>query len=365
MDMSGAYDETCPPHVWEPIINDLRSRFGGFEVPGEAFDPSVAPRELLRAYGLPPRPDAKTQPLLRRVWNKGFGRPIALRSFMFETALVRASIYRPSSRQADRASPEETRFEKSSNWSGAYITANRYRKFMQVWGHWRIPSNLHVPPTPFAGEPGISYMCSNWIGLDGQRRYLDSSLPQIGTASTLLADGTTTAEAWTQWWARGDADTAPLPIGLKVAPGDEVLCVLTALDPQTVVFVMVNLSAVPVPEGMAVLGISPSVTLSDNSVVHPDIAGATAEWIVERPRVLGQSTQYNFPDYRHTEFSSCVAIEADSVDISSLVRGVPQELRGERFIRMFDVLANPSRTAYISMPRKLNDTSIGVKYGGF
>jgi hypothetical protein len=29
------------------------------------------------------------------------------------------------------------------------------------------------------------------------------------------------------------------------------------------------------------------------------------------------------------------------------------------------VLLDPTRTAFISMPRKLDDTSICVKYGGF
>src|SRR5262249_46126254 len=42
----------------------------------------------------------------------------------------------------------------------------------------------------------------------------------------------------TQWWARGIANTAPvrLPPPFTVAPGDQVLSVLTASDPQNVVF---------------------------------------------------------------------------------------------------------------------------------
>ena len=55
-------------------------------------------------------------------------------------------------------------------------------QFMQIWGVWTIPGNLKLPPAPFQGPPGIDYVCSNWIGLDGQRLYLDSSLPQIGTS---------------------------------------------------------------------------------------------------------------------------------------------------------------------------------------
>ena len=53
------------------------------------------------------------------------------------------------------------------------------------------------------------------------------------------------------------------------------------------------------------------------------------------------------------------------MDISSLSKGLTQELRGARRIRMFDLLVNPARTEFISMPRKQSDTAIRVKYGSF
>jgi peptidase A4-like protein len=344
------------------IADDLQKRFHGFEVPDELFDPATASPALLRKYGLPPKPDPDRQPFLRKTWERGFGAPLMLQEFIFSRDRVQATIYRLHVRQADHRPFAETRFETSSNWSGAYIAANRDKRSLQIWGVWTIPANLKLPPAPFQGPPGIDYLCSNWIGLDGQRRYFDSSLPQIGTVSTLEADGTTTAQAWTQWWARGNANTAPLPLGLAVAPGNQVLSVLTALDSQTVSFVMVNLSAMT---AMAVQGTAPTVTLADGTQATPDIAGATAEWIVERPAIPGQPTRYNFPDYGQTEFDLCVAIEGDDVDIFSLFGGLSQDLRGARFIRMYDRLNGPQRTAFISMPRKLNDTAISVRYGGF
>ena len=145
-----------------------------------------------------------------------------------------------------------------------------------------------------------------------------------------------------------------------------MLSVLTASDAQTVIFVMVNLSTMT---SMAVMGTAPTVTLPDGTNATPDIAGATAEWIVERPAIpghpSGQPPVYNFPDYGHTEFDLCVAVEGDGVDIFSLFGGLPQQLEGARRIRMFDVLFNPARTAFISMPRKLDDTTLLVRYGGF
>lgn len=360
--MSGA--DTGPAQaedVPDEILEDLIDRFHGFPVPEGLFDPSTASPALLRKYGLPPRPDPDEHPFLRQTWDQGFGAPLTLKEFSFHRDLVLATTYRLQPRQADLIPFAETRFETSSNWSGAYITANRDKQFLQIWGVWVVPDHLKVPPAPFQEPAGTDYRCANWIGLDGQRLYFDSSLPQIGTVSKLRANGATTAQAWTQWWARGIANPVPLPLGLAVVPGNRVLSVLTAWDAQTVIFVMVNLSTMT---GMAVKGDAPTIT-QDGINATPDIAGATAEWIVERPAIPGEHRMYNFPDYGHTKFDLCVAVEGDGVDIFSLFGGVPQELQSARRIRMFQVLFNPARTAFISMPRKLDNTAVSVRYGGF
>ncbi len=282
---------------------------------------------------------------------------------------MEATDYRPQVRRRAERLIAETRFETSPNWAGAYITANQGKHFLQIWGVWTIPANLTLPPQPFQGPGGIPYVCANWIGLDGQRFYFDSSLPQIGTSST-LANGATTVQAWTQWWARqrgiNNTPPVPLPSPFTVAPGNQVSAVLTATDPTTVVCVMVNLSTRP-PTAMPVEITAPPVNLPDETTAMPEIAGATAEWIVERPAIPGQSppTLYNLPDYHKTEFDFCVAVEGDSVNIASLLTGMPQELEGERLIRMFDVLQNPNRTAYISMTKRKSDTAVRVRYGGF
>jgi hypothetical protein len=190
----------------------------------------------------------------------------------------------------------------------------------------------------------------------------------MGTVSILQPDGTTTAESWAQWWARSSADTAPVPLGLAVAPGDNVACVLTAWSSTSVRGVMVNLSTSP-PTAVPVMMDAPMVTLPDGSSVQPEIAGATAEWIVERPKVLPQPNQppsrFNFPDYGQSGFDLCLAVEGDSVDIFSLFTGVPQDLTGARQIRMFEVLNNPTRTQYISMASKLDDLTLLTNYGSF
>jgi Peptidase A4 family len=364
MAMSGADDgRATATTVPVGVIDDLKKRFVAFPTPPDRFDPVSASAMELNKYGLPPRPDPNTQPLLRQVWDRGFGAPLTLLEFRLEVEKIEETRYRPQLRQAKERPVSETRFETSSDWSGAYITANEGKQFVQIWGMWKIPGNLKVPPLRFQGPPGVDYICSNWIGLDGQRFYLDSSLPQIGTLSQLQPDGSTTVQAWTQWWARYNSATTPVPLPLPVAPGNLVLSVLTALDPRTVVLAMVNLSTL---NAMAVTATAPTVQLPPyNTTATPEIAGATAEWIVERPAIPGQTTRYNFPDYGETEFDFCIAVEGASVGIASLLTWTPQVLRGARLIRMFDVLPDPTRTAFISMPRKLNDTAVGVAYGGF
>jgi hypothetical protein len=356
--------ELVPPTV----IEDLKKRFHGFPVPDGLFNPATASQAQLREFGLPPRPDPVAQPLLRQVWNRGFGEPLKLQQFSVDERLIEDTGYRPQIRYVKERPIAETRFEKSLNWSGAYITANRGKEFIQIWGLWTIPSNLKLPPPSFQGPPEIDYVCSNWIGLDGQRRYLDSSLPQVGTSSTLKANGTITAQAWTQWWARersiNNTPPIPFPPPFTVAPGDQVFSVLTASDPQNVVLVMVNLSTQP-PMATSANATPPSVQLPDGTMAIPEIAGATAEWIVERPAIPGQPIFFNFPDYGVTGFDLCMAVEGDGVEIVSLIGGLPQDLQGARFIRMYDRLKDPRRTAFISMPERTSDTALQISYGGF
>ena len=357
--------ELVPPTV----IEDLKKRFHGFPVPDGPFNPATASQEQLREFGLPPRPDPVTQPLLRQIWDRGFGEPLSLQQFSVDERLVEETGYRPQGGYAKERPMAETRFETSLNWSGAYITANRAKEFVQILGIWTIPSNLKLPPDPFKGPEGSDYVCSNWIGLDGQRRYLDSSLPQIGTSSTLNADGTITAQAWTQWWARGrginNTPPAPLPPPFNVAPGDQVMAVVTVNDPRTVTCVMVNLSSQPLPTATSVNATAPPVPLQDGTTAFPEIAGATAEWIVERPAIPGQTIFFNLPDYGVTGFDLCMGVEGDGIEILSLVGGVPQDLQGARFIRMYDRLKDPRRTAFISLPERTSDTTLEISYGGF
>jgi hypothetical protein len=348
-----------------PVEQDLLARYTGFEAPAEnVFNPALKAPEELQRFGLPPRPDPDLQPLLRRVWDRVFDRDIRLLRFEPDRELFNAVRYRILRRALSVLSPAQTRAEASSNWSGAYITSNEGKRFLQVWGIWQTPDNLLIPPPPPQGRPGIDYVVANWIGLDGQRRYFDSSLPQMGTSSILQPDGKTVrVDPWVQWWAADDLNPKVVPIPITVEPGDMVACILTVCDPHTVHCVMTNLNPAH-PDTQVIEATAPPVP--DGGVTaQPSVTGATAEWIVERPTVLHSTTPNNLPNYGETGFELCIAVEGKGTGLLPLLNGVPQDMSGARMIRMYDTLPDPARTVFTSMPRKADDLTLRVRYGGF
>jgi hypothetical protein len=242
--------------------------------------------------------------------------------------------------------------------------------FAQVWGQWTVPTP-HPPPGATVPE---GYQCSTWIGLDGQRRYRNSSLPQIGTrqAVTVAADGTQSymTDAWVQWWDQYDKKSEPVPIhDFPVDHGNIISCVLTVLDEHHVLLNIVNQSTKP-PTFTPIKADAPTPA---GSRLPLSISGATAEWIMERPAIPEPDTPdnscqpytsdnlYLLPDYGSMDFVGCYAVEAFEGDVSP----VEQTLKTPRFIRMYEVRPNPQRTAYISMPMRIDDTSFRVAYGDF
>ena len=353
----------CEP---PPRPQDPNQRFTAFGLPANLanglFDATKAGPEELSRFGLPPWPDARRQPLLRQAWNRAFSQPVRIEPFAPAPAPIG---FRTSVRRLNVLRVSQTRFEGSSNWSGAYITANRGRRLLQVWGLWRIPDGLTVPPPPFDGDLGKPYKVGTWIGLDGQRSYFDGSLPQVGTVSVLQPDGTRQAEAWVQWWAKDELSLQLQTLSLKVQPGQTVLCVLTVLGPQQVAALVVNLSTLPITAQP--VSITPPLAKlpGGGGIAHPSVTGATAEWVVERPSDVDVDRFENFPDYGHTQFEFCGAVEGKHPDLPSLLQGLAMGLEGARDIRMFQTLHDPARTQYISMPHKIDDSTLRVRYGGF
>jgi hypothetical protein len=324
----------------------------------EDLDLLGATADQLRYYGLPPRPDPEREPELYEVWASLFvPRP---RFVAAEVTLI-TGIFRTEPRQTSLPSAvavsPTTRYETSRNWCGAYIEPNDATMVIQISGRWAVPN-----PSPPQGAEPRQYACSTWVGLDGQRRYLDSSLPQIGTwqAVTLAADGSRSLPetyTWFQWWARDYPDNRPGRInGVPVEVGDEVVCMVRVWQPSVAAVYVKNLG---------------TNRLAHFRIRAPEvnghrfkISGATAEWIMERPKRLKSDEFFPLADYGSVEIFQCNAVEAHPGAAWTAV-AIEEVLEGARFIRMYDRLADPRRTAFVSMPERRSDTAVRISYGGF
>ena len=373
-----------PAIVPESVVDDLARRFTAYAAP-KASIAAHGQTPFAMDNGLPPKPGRDQPQALQDAWNCAFGRPPCLLPFKLSADLIHEAGFRSMARQAASSprsrrrkpnghhrsqprsalpqaasSPGAGHQEASSNWSGAYVSATGGRRLVQVWGFWTIPSDLrHV-----TDDEAAECQCANWIGFDGQRRYVDSSLPQIGTTSILHPDGAISAFAWAQWWARRDPLTAPAPFNLPVEPGHKVACVLSVIGPHDVVGVMLNLSADP-PTAVAFQACAPTVTLEDGRTTRPEVFGATAEWIVERPQRLGETRRYDLPDFNACQFEGCLAVAADAIGAGRDSATSVQDLAHARLIRMLDIRPEPDRTAIIAMPERLDRATVRVRRGGF
>ena len=86
--------------------------------------------------------------------------------------------------------------------------------------------------------------------------------------------------------------------------------------------------------------------------------GSTAEWIMERPSVVGQRRMYPLPRFTDVAFRHCFARSA------STIRGTltTQRLDNARAIWMYEMFPNPHRTSFVSIPKKMSNSSFRVRY---
>jgi hypothetical protein len=331
-------------------LADLRKRTTFLPLPQPGFNPLKASAEELRYFGFPVPDDYPP------------GSPGNIARLKFLTGPERDTPVKFVRAVSDEAAyPEYLATVSlvvpghpwptggSNNWSGGYVTPRGGDNLTLVEANWTVPAV--AAPT---GGVDPEYYCSTWIGLDGQRSYRDSTLPQTGTMQVFTgATGVTTYSAWYQWWAKGP----PMPwhpLALPVAAGDEVYASLTVLNPTTVRFNIKNVT----------LG----VVLGAFDVATPTaalVSGATAEWIMERPTPLqgGDSwTPYPLPAYQDFSFTGCRA-ESTAPD-GSAPKNIDLELA--RLIRMNEITKAPPGVRTISVAKKtlLPSQHLDLRYTG-
>ncbi len=162
----------------------------------------------------------------------------------------------------------------SNNWSGYVITtAKSASKFAWIYGEWRVPR-------AYAESGFASWDHSTmWVGIDG---WGSADVVQDGTDQDTLTGfwiQTSSYDAWTEWYPINSQTVSNFPVN----PGDDIRAWTWVLDsgghysnsPTVGWYYLWNAT-----ENCA-------VELSTNEPSGTVFDGHAAEWVMERPTVLG------------------------------------------------------------------------------
>jgi len=321
--------------------------------------------EQLVERGIPPRLDASPSSKCDELWRSVFGRDLVVAPFVIDAATIQAAHEEssPGGSSFGGAAVTSGRNGVSRNWSGACVEPTHGRVFRQVWGRFTVPQAAPPPgaPLPASGK-SAEYRCAAWVGLDGQRGYRNASLPQIGTEQivTLASDGSQvhSASAWVQWWAEhDDGRVPPLRIpssAFAVHAGDDIVCIVTVLDPVTALLNIVNLSRSPA----IMVPVIANAPTSETGTLRYKISGSTAEWVLERPMIMRSKDLWPFPNFGAADFTDCLAVElaADGTVAS-------KDLRSPRYINLYETNWDPPRVYWLSVIDRIDDNSFRAHYG--
>jgi hypothetical protein len=328
----------------ERIEAALKPRLHLSPPPPAGFDPLTASADELDMFGLPPQPNPDTHPDAYALWKKLLSPPLTILPAVFP--VFKTVDYRITGYVVKKKFAFTDQQETSSNWSGAFITANGRGPFTMVFGLWRVPK----PKRPTGGPDG-DYRCSTWVGLDGLRGH-SRSLPQLGTTQSVLVAGNTetkTIEAWWQWWIRGQHfPPVPFPAPFSVQEDNLVLCSLTMLTAIRVRFAIKNLTQAGGPFSSVDVDVPPVSGVLPSELA---VRGGNAEWIAERPMDIDSDDLYPLADYASVTFEPCLAVTPAAV----------RDLSGARLLRMVEARNNPHRTAIISSAKKGPLTQFAVQ----
>jgi hypothetical protein len=347
----GAPDDTNPgaDQPYDPYVDR--------NPPSEDFDALNASDADLARYNLPPRPDGANAPRALLNWKRAMSGPLSFvqgdRSDVTGPA--------PFGQHADNTGSDARVQESSRNWSGAYIRSNGGGKFALVEALWSVPKPY--PPSPRHGKTQAAtaeFGSSVWVGFDGHDA-VSMSLPQIGTAQFVTVDDKSGSEgpcrtfAWWQWWVRQANNNAPMLIDrFPVSSGDLIYCRLTVRTLDCVNFFIKNQSSGAAVSFDANAPQPKNPTQGSHKILTE---GRTAEWILERPTLLGSKELLPLPDYGITLFYRCNAAVETETGWEEL------QLEQARLIAIKD-WDGPNPGAVVSTPVRQNASSLLLCYDG-
>jgi hypothetical protein len=262
-----------------------------FPKPPAGFNPAAAPEMVRAQFGFPPAPDAKKSPEAYAAWQRAVTAP---HRRLENPTLQHTGIFhgpariRPSSET--RSAENNTVVQKSSNWSGNVIVdGGAPFRGGHIYAYFIVPTAQQ----PFGTCSGSWDYSAQWLGIDG---YGSNDVLQAGTEADAFCAGGSTSSfygAWIEWFPADEL----LITNFNVAPGDVMFVEVWNVGPT---------------EGRAYLHDvtqQEAVSLAFSAPPGTRLKGNSAEWVVERPDIVGSGTA-TLSNYLACSFSYCYATGA-------------------------------------------------------
>jgi hypothetical protein len=373
MELSAMPQGFDPAQIAALAAGELKRIITPVPLPRTGFDARLAADTELRDFRLPPRPDALRTPRLRAYWDWLFSTPPR---FVVPEYGATTPVFHATASDSGEGAFTSTggfggRWGTSRNWSSAVIAARDGKLFTSAVAEWQVPE-AKLPPNIGAGAiaalPGGRLQCSAWVGLDGYR-LCSRSLPQVGTASLIDAQGVSRHYLWVQWWVRGKFfGEAPIH-NFPVAAGDRIGATITVVSPTNVSFFVKNART-----GMAITvdWASGTYTGDMNGKIKPEndprvrtdapVEGRHAVFAIERPSVMPPASvlgtirpdeveSFTLPDFGRGIFAQALA-EMRAPD-GNPESAEERDLTAARWLRMIApaLTRQPPRVHFAAKPR--------------
>jgi len=246
------------------------------KAPPAGFIPSKATDDELKLHGLPPKPDAKTDPKRYAKWSKHLSNPV---TFVAPTFKIVEKDRNPLAKNPGTIPKGAT----SGNWSGYVITDPSPNKYSIVEGEWIVPD-----PYPNCTNADGTYWAALWVGIDG---WSNGEVFQSGVdVNVTVSGGNITGRStlpWYEWYPAYPAVISNFP----VSPGDTIWGYVDATSTTLGYAYLYNVNARAYT----------SVSFSPPSGTA--LQGTSAEWILEDPGM----PEVMFPNFGSTAFFDCYA----------------------------------------------------------
>lgn len=235
--------------------------------PPDGFNPLKVSNTELVKYGLPSRPDKKTQPKLRTQWESTMSRAL---SFVIPKFDTKGRTHIHLSEKPTASTTPLGNFLVGALKEG--LPAGE--TIVTVTAKWSVP-NIH-PPKAGDGLKDGTYECSAWVGIDGFYPRPIASIAALlaGTTTRVVVSGgqITLQEVWA--WSEFYPAFEIVYADFSVKPGDLVN------------FVVCGEAGSPNGQvGLVNLSTNTTVTRQVSQPSGMPLGGATAEWVMETTSV--------------------------------------------------------------------------------